>query len=67
MYLRALVHFGAMSPLRVLAAVILPPLAVIDRGVKPILLVALLTFLGWIPGVVAALIYSSGPLPRRTL
>ncbi|MCG9895028.1 MAG: YqaE/Pmp3 family membrane protein [Fimbriimonadaceae bacterium] len=56
-----------MSPLRVLAAVILPPLAVIDRGVKPILLVALLTFLGWIPGVVAALIYSSGPLPRRTL
>ncbi|MCW5939661.1 MAG: YqaE/Pmp3 family membrane protein [Fimbriimonadaceae bacterium] len=51
-----------MSAIRVLACLILPPLAVLDKGFKAILLTAVLTFLGWIPGVVAALVYSSKPV-----
>lgn len=50
-----------MSALRVILCLILPPVAVIDRGLKPVLLTSVLTFLGWMPGVVAALVYSSGP------
>lgn len=45
-----------MSCLQVLLAVIFPPLAVIDRGCGSILIVFLLTCLGWVPGVIAALI-----------
>lgn len=45
-----------MSCLQVLLAVIFPPLAVIDRGCGSVLIVLLLTFLGWVPGVIAALI-----------
>lgn len=45
-----------MSCLQVLLAVIFPPLAVIDRGCGSVLIVLLLTFLGWVPGVLAALI-----------
>ncbi|MCY2688603.1 MAG: YqaE/Pmp3 family membrane protein [Salinimicrobium sediminis] len=33
-----------------------PPLAVMDRGCGSILIVLILTLLGWIPGVIAALI-----------
>jgi uncharacterized membrane protein YqaE (UPF0057 family) len=45
-----------MSCWRVLLAIILPPLAVIDQGCGSIVIVSLLTLLGWIPGVIAALI-----------
>ncbi|MBP5658705.1 MAG: YqaE/Pmp3 family membrane protein [Paludibacteraceae bacterium] len=45
-----------MSLLRVLLAIIFPPLAVVDRGCGSVLIVFLLTLLGWIPGVLAALI-----------
>lgn len=45
-----------MNLLRVLLAIILPPLAVLDRGCGSILIVLLLTAFGWIPGVIAALI-----------
>jgi len=45
-----------MSCWRVLLAIILPPLAVIDQGCGSILIVSLLTLLGWVPGVIAALI-----------
>lgn len=45
-----------MSLLRVLLAVILPPLAVLDRGCGSIVIVSLLTLAGWVPGVIAALI-----------
>lgn len=45
-----------MSILRVIAAIILPPLAVFDRGCGSILIVFLLTLCGWVPGVLGALI-----------
>lgn len=45
-----------MSLLRVILAIIFPPLAVVDKGCGSFLIVLLLTVLGWIPGVLAALI-----------
>ena len=45
-----------MSCLRVLLAIIFPPLAVYDRGCGSVLIVFLLTCLGWVPGVIGALI-----------
>ncbi|MBE6317628.1 MAG: YqaE/Pmp3 family membrane protein [Bacteroidales bacterium] len=45
-----------MSCIRVLLAVLFPPLAVIDRGCGSIVIVSLLTCAGWIPGVIGALI-----------
>lgn len=45
-----------MSLLRVLLAIIFPPLAVLDQGCGSVLLVALLTLAGWVPGIIAALI-----------
>jgi uncharacterized membrane protein YqaE (UPF0057 family) len=41
---------------RLLLAIIFPPLAVIDRGCGSFLVVLILTCFGWIPGVIAALI-----------
>lgn len=45
-----------MSIWRVLLSILFPPLAVIDKGCGSILIVLILTLLGWIPGVLAALI-----------
>ena len=45
-----------MSLWRVILAIILPPLAVYDRGCGSIVIVLLLTIAGWVPGVIAALI-----------
>lgn len=45
-----------MSFLRALVCIILPPAAVYDKGCGPILLVFILWLLGWIPGVIAAMI-----------
>ena len=45
-----------MSLLRVLLAIIFPPLAVIDKGCGSFLIIFILTCLGWIPGVIGALI-----------
>lgn len=45
-----------MSLLRVILAIIFPPLAVLDRGCGSILIVFLLTLCGWVPGVIAALV-----------
>jgi uncharacterized membrane protein YqaE (UPF0057 family) len=45
-----------MSLLRVLLAIIFPPLSVIDKGCGSVFIVFLLTLAGWIPGVIAALI-----------
>ncbi len=45
-----------MSLFRVILAIILPPLAVLDKGCGSILIVTLLTMAGWIPGVIGALI-----------
>lgn len=45
-----------MSIWRVILCIIFPPLAVIDKGCGSIFLVIILSLLGWIPGVIAALI-----------
>lgn len=45
-----------MSCLQVILAIIFPPLAVIDRGCGSMVIVALLTCIGWVPGVIAALV-----------
>ena len=43
-----------MSLGRVLLSIIFPPLAVLDKG--SILIVFILTIVGWVPGVIAALV-----------
>lgn len=45
-----------MSCLRVILAILFPPLAVIDYGCGSVLIVFLLTLCGWVPGVIGALI-----------
>lgn len=45
-----------MSVWRVLLSILFPPLAVLDKGCGSILIVFILTCLGWVPGVIAALI-----------
>jgi uncharacterized membrane protein YqaE (UPF0057 family) len=48
-----------MGIIRVLICILLPPLAVLDKGCGSFLLVFVLTMLGWIPGILAALIICS--------
>jgi uncharacterized membrane protein YqaE (UPF0057 family) len=50
-----------MSIWRVLLSILFPPLAVIDKGCGSIVIVLILTLLGWIPGVIAALIILNNP------
>jgi uncharacterized membrane protein YqaE (UPF0057 family) len=50
-----------MSFWRVLLSIIMPPLAVLDKGCGSVLIVLILTVLGWIPGVLAALIILNNP------
>ncbi|MAN26442.1 MULTISPECIES: YqaE/Pmp3 family membrane protein [Mesonia] len=50
-----------MSVWRVILAVIFPPLSVLDKGCGSVLIVIILTLLGWIPGVIAALIILNNP------
>ena len=50
-----------MSCLRVVLAIIFPPLSVIDKGCGSVLIGFILTILGWIPGVIAALIILNNP------
>ena len=45
-----------MSLLRVILAILFPPLAVIDRGCGSVLIIFLLTLCGWVPGVIGALV-----------
>ena len=48
-----------MSCWRVVLCVIFPPLAVIDKGCGSIILVTILTIVGWVPGVIGALIINT--------
>ena len=50
-----------MSIGRAILCILLPPLAVLDRGCGSILLVTLLTLIGWVPGVIAALVINNQP------
>lgn len=45
-----------MSIFRVILSVLFPPLAVYDRGCGSIVIVLILTCIGWVPGVIAALV-----------
>ena len=46
---------------RAILCILLPPLSVLDRGCGSVLIVAVLTLVGWIPGVIAALIICNKP------
>ena len=50
-----------MSFWGVVLSILFPPLAVIDKGCGSVLIVLILTCLGWIPGVIAALIILNNP------
>ena len=45
-----------MGLLRALICVLLPPLAVLDKGCGALLVVTVLWIAGWVPGVIAALV-----------
>ena len=45
-----------MSIGRALLCILLPPLAVLDKGCGSLLLVTVLTLCGWIPGIIGALV-----------
>jgi len=49
---------------RIIVAILLPPLAVIDKGCGAIVIVTILWLFGWLPGVVAALIISGAMKDR---
>jgi len=44
---------------RVLFCIIFPPFAVYDKGCGSIVIVFILTCLGWIPGVIGALVINN--------
>ncbi len=46
-----------MSLMRTLVCILLPPAAVYDKGCGPIILTFVLWLAGWIPGVIAAMIF----------
>jgi len=50
-----------MSFFRVLLAIFFPPLSVIDKGCGSFFIILLLTFCGWIPGVIGALVILNNP------
>lgn len=49
-----------MSLIRVILAIIFPPLAIIDKGCGFVLIILLLTLCGWVPGVIGALVILNG-------
>jgi uncharacterized membrane protein YqaE (UPF0057 family) len=48
-----------MSLGRVILCIIFPPFAVYDKGCGSILITFILTCLGWVPGVIAALVINN--------
>ena len=46
-----------MSCLRVLLCLLFPPLAVCDKGCGAFTITFILTLCGWVPGVIAAIIF----------
>lgn len=45
-----------MSLWRAVLCILLPPLAVLDKGCGTLLIVCILTLCGWVPGAIAALL-----------
>lgn len=56
-----------MNVFRMVLAVLLPPLAVWDKGCGVVLLVTLLTILFWIPGAIAAMYIVVRDMQRTSL
>ena len=50
-----------MSCGRAILCIVLPPLAVVDKGCGSIVIVTLLTLAGWVPGVLAAVVICNNP------
>lgn len=50
-----------MSLGRVILSIIFPPLAVYDKGCGSIVIVFILTIMGWVPGIIAALVILNNP------
>jgi uncharacterized membrane protein YqaE (UPF0057 family) len=50
---------GKMSCFRVLLCFLFPPLAVLDKGCGSIVLTTVLTLIGWVPGIIAALVINT--------
>lgn len=48
-----------MTLFKAILAIIFPPLAVLDKGCGTILITFVLTLCGWIPGIVAAIIFNN--------
>lgn len=48
-----------MSLFRVLVCIFCPPLAILDKGLGPILLTTILWIAGWVPGVIAAIFFAT--------
>jgi len=48
-----------MGCLRALVCILLPPLAVMDKGCGSFIIVFLLTLAGWVPGVIGALVINN--------
>lgn len=46
---------------RAILCIILPPLAVLDRGCGTVVIVTALTIAGWVPGAIAALVLNNMP------
>ncbi|MBI1318558.1 MAG: YqaE/Pmp3 family membrane protein [Candidatus Hydrogenedens sp.] len=48
-----------MSLLRAILCVLLPPLAVLDKGCGSFFIVLVLTCLGWVPGIIGAMVIAT--------
>ena len=48
-----------MGAIRAVLCVLLPPLAVADKGLGPIIVVTVLTLCGWVPGIIGAICFSA--------
>ena len=54
-----------MSPGRAILCLLLPPLAVVDKGCGAFAIVFALTLAGWIPGVIAAVLFCTREFRKR--
>ena len=50
-----------MSVGRVILSILFPPLAVYDKGCGSVVITFILTLIGWVPGVIAALVILNNP------
>jgi uncharacterized membrane protein YqaE (UPF0057 family) len=57
------VYNGNMGFWRAIVCVVMPPLAVIDKGCGSFLIVLCLTVLGWVPGIIGALVICTREVP----